>query len=225
MRHASVLCLALWSAARPAPARPAAAGEVWTASARPLSVKLDRSMLAEPEVRWVELAADATSGTSHRFVVGAPESTLGMRPLVLFLHGGGGSRDLLERLECLVMPAFAELAPIVVAPEGGRGEWWQPEEYPERFSAAIPMASNHTIVGESPLPVFAIHGSHDDLFDAASVQESIAALAARNFDVQLLVKARGTHMDPCAYLPELRAAAEWLHGDVWRRPRRSPHRQ
>jgi hypothetical protein len=52
------------------------------------------------------------------------------------------------------------------------------------------------------------------------VEESVAALAARNFDVQLLVKPRGTHMDPCAYMPELRAAADWLVRDIWSRPRR-----
>jgi poly(3-hydroxybutyrate) depolymerase len=257
-RHTTLLSLVLGSAACAAPAKPAAAGEVWTASATPLQMQLDRSMLATAGVHWVELPPDTTSGKSYRFVIGVPESSepLAPRPLVVFLHGGGGSRTLAQRIECLVMPAFAELSPIVVAPEGGRGEWWQAEEsslvlgltqaaarywpvqenhlvimgysnggigawffarlYPEHFSAAIPMASNHTIVGESPLPVFAIHGSRDELFDVASVQESVAALAARGFDVQLLIKARGTHMEPCAYVPELQTAVQWLEDDVWR---------
>ena len=258
VRAALLGCLTLGSVACSPPAK--SASEVWTADAKPLAVQLDRAQLATPGFRWVELPADAGSGKVHRFVLGVPESSeaLGPRPFVVFLHGGGGSRGLLEKLECLVTPAFATVSPIVVAPEGGRGEWWHAEEtsfvlgltaaaardwpiqtervvimgysnggigawffarlYPERFSAAIPMASNHTIIGESPLPVFAIHGSQDDMFDVSSVRENITSLAGRGFDVQLLVKPRGRHGKPCDYVPELQAAVEWLEADVWQRP-------
>ncbi len=251
---------ALASAACSAPVKSAPAGELWTADATALPLQLERSWLEPAGVRSVELPQSGGADMPRRFVLGVPESlaSLGPRPLVIFLHGAGGGRGLGNSLECLVAPAFARLAPIIVAPEAGRGEWWRAEEtslvlglvdaavrdwpvqadqvvvvgysnggigawflarlYPGRISAAVPMASNHTIVGESPLPVFVIHGSRDDMFDVSSVKENIGALAARGFDVQLLVKPRGTHMKPCEYVTELQSAAAWLEGDVWRRP-------
>lgn len=256
-------CVALGGSSCSRPAKSAPTGEVWTADAQPLPVQLDRALLVTPGLRWVELPPAIASGKAHRFVLGVPESAeaLGPRPLVVFLHGAGGSHGLVEKLDCLVTPAFAKLSPIVVAPEGGRGEWWHTEQtsfvlgladaavrdwpvqqdrvvimgysnggigawffarlYPKSFSAAIPMASNHTIVGESQLPVFAIHGSRDELFDVSRVEQNVTALARRGFDVQLLVKPRGTHMKPCDYVRELQTAAEWLDTDVWRRPPRA----
>jgi len=52
----------------------------------------------------------------------------GPRPLVIFLHGASGGAKLPQRLECLVAPAFAHVAPIVVAPESAGGDWWDERE-------------------------------------------------------------------------------------------------
>jgi poly(3-hydroxybutyrate) depolymerase len=41
---------------------------------------------------------------------------------------------------------------------GGIGAWVFARAFPRYFSAAIPMAFNHTVVGETPLPVFAFRG-------------------------------------------------------------------
>lgn len=226
-----------------------------TADVRPLELTLAGVALT-PGTRWVEAPAGAKLSEKRSFVLSVPDDPSSPRPLVVFLHGGAGTGKLVQRIECLVKPGLARVAPIVVAPEGGRGDWWKKDEtsfvlglvdaalrdwpqlrrdrvvvmgysnggigtwffarlYPERFSAAIPMASNHAIVGETPLPVWAIHGSDDDLFDVTRVAESVAMLTKQGLPVSLHVRPGGTHNDPCPYVPELQAAALWLEQEVW----------
>jgi predicted esterase len=101
---------------------------------------------------------------------------------------------------------------------GGIGTWFFARQYPERFSAAIPMAANDTIVGATPLPVFAISGDKDELFPIADVRRAIAAAKARGQNVTLHEKYRGTHMKACSYVRELEAARDWLTARIWKRP-------
>jgi poly(3-hydroxybutyrate) depolymerase len=98
---------------------------------------------------------------------------------------------------------------------GGIATWVFARLYPAAFSAAIPMASNPTVIGETPLPVYAIHGSKDEQFDIDAVREGVATLAKRGFNVQLVVRNRAGHMDACGYEPELEGAATWLERSVW----------
>lgn len=99
---------------------------------------------------------------------------------------------------------------------GGIGAWFFARQYPEHFSAVIPMAANATIVGATPLPVYAISGSRDELFPIVEIRRAIAAAKATGQNVTLHEKYRGSHMQPCSYRPELEAAREWL-ASVWRR--------
>src|SRR5262249_46705948 len=48
---------------------------------------------------------------------------------------------------------------------GGIGTWYFARLYPEYFAAAVPMASNDSIVGDSPLPIYALQGTRDEQFD------------------------------------------------------------
>lgn len=99
---------------------------------------------------------------------------------------------------------------------GGIGAWFFARLYPERFSAAIPMSANHAIVGPSPLPIHAIHGSNDRLFDVDKVRERVQALKQAGFNVSLDVREGGQHEDACGYERELEAAVAWLEGSVWK---------
>jgi hypothetical protein len=101
---------------------------------------------------------------------------------------------------------------------GGIATWVFARLYPGVFSAAIPMASNAKVIGDTPLPVYAIHGSKDEEFDVEPVREAIQRLGQRGFDVQLVVHDRAGHMQPCIYEPELEGAAAWLEGHAWQRP-------
>lgn len=101
---------------------------------------------------------------------------------------------------------------------GGIGTWFFARQYPERFSAAIPMAANDTIVGPTPLPVYAISGDKDELFPIADMRRAIAAARAAGQNVSLHEKYRGTHMKACSYVPELEAAREWVSANIWKKP-------
>jgi dienelactone hydrolase len=93
---------------------------------------------------------------------------------------------------------------------GGIGTWYFARLYPEYFAAAIPMAFNDTIVGVTPLPVYAIQGEKDELFAIRPVRSAVAAARAAGVDVTLDERNRAGHMNACAYAPELARAARWL---------------
>ena len=99
---------------------------------------------------------------------------------------------------------------------GGIGTWFFARQYPDYFSAAIPMASNDSIVGATPLPVYAISGDRDELFPIADMRRAIAAAKATGQNVTLHEKYRGTHMKACSYLPELEAARDWVTSAIWK---------
>jgi predicted peptidase len=227
-----------------------------TADVAPLGVDL-RAVALTPGLRWVEVPSASREARRMLLLVPNDVQSRGPRPLLVFLHGAGGGSKLPDRMACLIAPAFEKIAPIIVAPQGHAGEWWNEEEtayvlglvdaavrdwrvdakrtvvmgysnggigawffarlYPERFSAAIPMASNHAIIGESPLPIRVIHGSNDALFDVTRVRAGVEALARQGLDVSLVVKEGGKHEAPCTYVPELSAAAAWLESHAWKK--------
>jgi poly(3-hydroxybutyrate) depolymerase len=97
---------------------------------------------------------------------------------------------------------------------GGIGAWYFARLYPEYFAAAVPMAANATIAGDTPLPVFAIHGTKDETFAFPAVRDSLQALIQRGADVTLEAKYRGTHRAVCSYAPELVRAGQWIERRV-----------
>lgn len=104
---------------------------------------------------------------------------------------------------------------------GGIGAWYFARLYPQYFAAAIPIASNDTVVGETPIPVFAIHGSNDEVFSSDLVHDAVDRLSKRGRDVTFIEKYRGTHLAPCSYVHELSLAGRWLDGHVLPNPRRA----
>ena len=105
---------------------------------------------------------------------------------------------------------------------GGIGTWFFARLYPEYFSAAIPMAFNDTVVGESRLPIYSIQGTKDEQFEFAPVRAAVQALIARGQDVTLDEKYRGTHGAVCSYVPELSRAGRWLEQRVLSRGPATP---
>jgi len=100
---------------------------------------------------------------------------------------------------------------------GGIGAWYFARLHPEHFSAAIPMASNDSIIGPTSIPVYAIHGERDEVFAIDGVQRKVTTMQAAGVNVTLRVLPRCRHVDvsACAYKAELRAAASWLEREVW----------
>jgi poly(3-hydroxybutyrate) depolymerase len=105
---------------------------------------------------------------------------------------------------------------------GGIGSWYFARLYPEYFRAAIPMAFNDTIVGKSPLPIYAIAGTKDEQFDFHRVRDAVQLLREQGGDVTLDAKYRGSHFAMCSYVPELTRAGRWLEQHVFSRARSGP---
>lgn len=102
---------------------------------------------------------------------------------------------------------------------GGIGTWYFARLYADYFAAAVPMAFDESIVGESALPIYGIMGTSDEQFDSRRVRAAMQALKARGADVTLNEKYRGSHYQVCSYVPELAAAGHWLEHELARPPR------
>jgi poly(3-hydroxybutyrate) depolymerase len=118
-------------------------------------------------------------------------------------------------------PVRADHVVVTGYSNGGIGAWAYARLYPDTFSAAIPIAGNDTIIGETPVPVFAIHGSLDEQFPIEPIQQNIDKLKKAGFDVTLTVRNRAKHMDPCKYEDEVEMAAEWLTKSAWTKPKKA----
>jgi poly(3-hydroxybutyrate) depolymerase len=236
---------------------------VVTAGAR--GAELDLSQLSlSPGVH--EHAFEVAGQGARSAHIWVPEAAA-PRALVILLHGrvvnqrgvhGGDARSQAEGLvSCLAAPALASLDPIIIAPHGNGGQWWEkadtelvlglvnaarsrwPEAgarsvivgysnggigawyfarlYPEFFAAAVPMAFDASIVGESVLPIYAIQGTKDEQFQISSVRAAIENVKAKGRDVTFDEKYRGSHFKTCSYLPELTDAGRWLEQHVFAR--------
>lgn len=111
-------------------------------------------------------------------------------------------------------PAAAAKSVILGYSNGGIAAWYFARLYPEYFAAAIPMAFSSEIIGPSKLPVYAIFGSKDELFDAKLTEQALQAAVQNHEDLTLDEKYRGSHFAPCSYVPELTSAAHWLERRV-----------
>lgn len=112
-------------------------------------------------------------------------------------------------------PVRADRVVVAGYSNGGIGAWVYARLYPEAFSAAIPMASNETVMGETTIPVFVIHGTRDELFPFAPIQARVEQLVQAGQPVRLAARYRATHMEGCKYKEELALAAKWLTNAVW----------
>lgn len=140
---------------------------------------------------------------------------------------GADARFVLGLVEAAVRSWPVDGRRVVVTgySDGGIGAWSFIRLYPETFSAAIPIASSHTIMGATSRPVHAIHGDQDELFAINSVREQAELLQGEGSDVVLAVKPQGKHFDACSYAVELRSAAQWLIQSAWKQRIRKKHRR
>jgi pimeloyl-ACP methyl ester carboxylesterase len=98
---------------------------------------------------------------------------------------------------------------------GGMGAWHLASLYPRTFSATIPMAGEPGGVLEPMVPVYAIHGDEDELFDIAVTREAVEELVRRGGIAELVVAEGLSHYQGAAYVPYLAGAVVWLNEVVW----------
>jgi predicted peptidase len=99
---------------------------------------------------------------------------------------------------------------------GGTGSWHFAGKFPERFSAAIPVASRPpaSAVGWR-LPVLAIHSHDDQVAPFGPAEARIAELQNAGVNAKLIALTGITHYETQRFRDALREAGSWLR-EVWK---------
>jgi predicted peptidase len=99
---------------------------------------------------------------------------------------------------------------------GGTGSWQLAEKFPERFSAAIPVASRPPASASGwRLPVLAIHSRDDQVAPFDPTEARIAELQKAGVNAKLIALTGITHYETHRFRDALRRAIPWLR-EVWK---------
>jgi predicted peptidase len=99
---------------------------------------------------------------------------------------------------------------------GGTGSWHFAEKFPERFSAAIPIAGRPPASAAGwQLPVLAIHSRNDQVAPFAPTEARIAELQKAGVNAKLIPLTGITHYQTDRFQDPLRQAIPWLR-EVWK---------
>ena len=99
---------------------------------------------------------------------------------------------------------------------GGAGSWHFAEKFPDRFSAAIPVAGRppESAAGWR-LPVLAVHSRDDQVVPFDPTQTRIAELQKAGVNAKLIALSGITHYQTNRFKDALRQAVPWLR-EVWK---------
>jgi predicted peptidase len=99
---------------------------------------------------------------------------------------------------------------------GATGSWHLAEKFPERFSAAIPVAGRPPASASGwRLPVLAIHSRDDQVAPFDPTAARIAELQEAGVNAKLIPLTRITHYETHRFRDALRQAIPWLR-EVWK---------
>jgi len=99
---------------------------------------------------------------------------------------------------------------------GGAGSWHFAEKFPERFSAAIPVAGRPPASASGwRLPVLAIHSRDDQVAPFDPTEARIAELQKAGVNAKLIPLTGITHYQTNRFRDTLRQAVPWLR-EVWK---------
>jgi predicted peptidase len=99
---------------------------------------------------------------------------------------------------------------------GGTGSWHFAEKFPERFSAAVPVAGRPPASASGwRLPVLAIHSRDDQVAPFGPTEARIAELQRAGVNAKLIPLAGVTHYETNRFSDALQQAIPWLR-EVWK---------
>lgn len=99
---------------------------------------------------------------------------------------------------------------------GGRGAWSWAAKYPDRFSAAVPVAGRPPESLEGwRVPVMAIHSVHDTVVPIGPTQDAIATLKSAGVRAEMVVLSGPGHHETYKFVDGLRQAVPWLQ-QIWK---------
>lgn len=99
---------------------------------------------------------------------------------------------------------------------GGAGAWHLAQKYPQRFSAAVPVAGRPPAKANTwRLPVLAIHSHSDQVVPFGPTETRIAELQEAGVNAKLIALDGITHYETTRFRDSLRQAVPWLR-EVWK---------
>jgi predicted peptidase len=99
---------------------------------------------------------------------------------------------------------------------GGAGTWHFASKFPERFSAAVPMAGRPPDdVGAWKMPVLAIHSRNDEVVAIGPAEARIKELKGAGVRAEMMVLTGIAHHETHRFADGLRRAIPWLR-DTWK---------
>jgi predicted peptidase len=99
---------------------------------------------------------------------------------------------------------------------GGQGTWYWADKYPDRFSAAIPVAGTPPPSAATwRIPVFAVHSRDDQVQPIRATEQRIAELKQHGVNAQIVVLGGIEHFETYKFVDGLRQAVPWIR-DVWK---------
>ena len=104
---------------------------------------------------------------------------------------------------------------------GGSGTWHYAGKFPDRFSAAIPVAGRPPeTLGTSRatwrVPTFAVNSRRDTLVSMGPTVQAVEALKKMGVNAEMIVLERPTHFETSAHQDGLKRAVPWLRS-LWGR--------
>jgi pimeloyl-ACP methyl ester carboxylesterase len=160
---------------------------------------------ARPGPGVTETALALEDGGEIRYAIALPAGQAGpgaaLPPLVLAKHAVDRSRILITGFSM-----------------GGRGTWYLAARHPDRFTAAIVMATGPgqgSLEGLAAMPIYVIHSPDDEVVPYEPVEELVVTLAARGYRVQMMRLPGASHGMMGDYVGPLQAAGDWVQ-QQWR---------
>jgi len=99
---------------------------------------------------------------------------------------------------------------------GGSGAWHFAGKYPDRFTAAVPIAGRPPAMAESwRVPVFALHSRRDQVVPFAGTEQRIDELKRAGVTAELLLLESPTHYQTAAHAVGLRQLVPLIR-QIWK---------
>ena len=98
---------------------------------------------------------------------------------------------------------------------GAIASWFFGINYPQIFSAAIPIAGTSNYANKLKIPFYVIHGTNDELFPVEDTIERVRVLTEFGSEIKLSTALGLSHFAPCSYVDKSREASSWVLNEVW----------
>ncbi len=120
------------------------------------------------------------------------------------------------RLAKLHWPIDSTKVAVTGYSNGGTGSVHFAKNFPQTFSAAIPMAADYMKEICPQIPTYLIHGEQDEFYSPTALQQVVDRMQSKGCDIQLHLVSGATHGSACQMVAELIAAGLWLEMEIWK---------